>query len=130
MLFLTKEIFMFTTKKKILALIVIAGFFAIGSEVKAGFAVGQTTNATTQSAASTVPPPTPAPKKVVAGQTEALKLLLLMDTDKNGKVSRAEFTAFMAAEFDRMDVNHDGELDVKELEQSQLMVAHHGGTHR
>ena len=40
-----------------------------------------------------------------------------MDTDKSGKVSRAEFMAFMSAEFDRLDVNHDGELDVKELTQ-------------
>lgn len=53
-----------------------------------------------------------------------------MDTDKNGKISRAEYMAFMAAEFDRLDINHDGELDVKGLEKSQFMVAHHGGTHR
>jgi len=38
--------------------------------------------------------------------------------------------AFMAAEFDRLDVNKDRELDVKELERSQLIVVHHGGGHR
>jgi Ca2+-binding EF-hand superfamily protein len=58
-----------------------------------------------------------------------MKLLLLMDADKSGKVSRAEFMAFMTSEFDRLDINHDGELDVKELEQSQLAV-HRGGSHR
>jgi Ca2+-binding EF-hand superfamily protein len=53
-----------------------------------------------------------------------------MDADKNGKISRAEFMAFMAAEFDRLDVDKSGELDVKELEKSQLMVVRHGGGHR
>lgn len=53
-----------------------------------------------------------------------------MGTDKNGKVSRTEFIAFMTAEFDRLDTNHDGELDVRELEKSQLMVVRHGGEHR
>jgi hypothetical protein len=38
--------------------------------------------------------------------------------------------AFMAAEFDRLDVNHDGELDVKEMENSQFAVARRGGTRR
>lgn len=43
------------------------------------------------------------------------QLLGLMDTDRNGKVSRQEFMDFMAAEFDRLDTNKDGELDAKEL---------------
>ncbi len=64
-------------------------------------------------------------EKVAEGQAAALKLLKLMDTDKSGKVSRAEFMAFMAAEFDRLDLNHDGELDVAELE--QLQINHRGG---
>jgi hypothetical protein len=59
----------------------------------------------------------PSDKKVAAGESSAKQLLLLMDADKNGKVSRAEFMAFMGAEFESLDVNHDGELDVKELTQ-------------
>jgi len=59
----------------------------------------------------------PDQKKVAAGENPSKQLLLLMDTDKNGKVSKAEFMAFMDAEFDRLDVNHDSELDVKELTQ-------------
>lgn len=66
-----------------------------------------------------------APDKVIIGESATLKLLKLMDTDKNGKVSRAEFMAFMQAEFDRLDLDHDGELDVKELE--QLQINHRGG---
>jgi hypothetical protein len=130
MLFLTKEIFMITTRKKILALVVIAGLLSIGSVVKAAIGSGRATTAVSQAPASTAPVPAPAPKKIAAGQTEAVRLLLLMDADKNGKVSRAEFMTFMSAEFDRLDVNHDGELDVNELEQSKVWVAHHGGINR
>jgi Ca2+-binding EF-hand superfamily protein len=31
-----------------------------------------------------------------------------MDTDQNGKISHAEFMAFMEAEFQRLDLDHDG----------------------
>ena len=72
---------------------------------------------------------TPQSPNVAAGEPEAKKLLLLMDKDQNGKVSRKEYMDFMAAEFDRLDVNKDGELDVKELTQSQLVQAR-GGYHR
>jgi hypothetical protein len=64
-------------------------------------------------------------KKVAAGEGSAKQLLLLMDTDKNGKVSKAEFMAFMDAEFERLDLNRDGELDVKEL--TQFGVRHMTG---
>jgi hypothetical protein len=43
------------------------------------------------------------------------QLLLLMDQDRNGKISKAEFMAFMEAEFARLDTNHNDELDVYEL---------------
>jgi len=68
----------------------------------------------------------PNDKKVAAGEQEAKKLLLLMDTDKSGKVSKQEFMAFMEAEFERMDINKDGELDVKELTDSRVQVRTRG----
>jgi hypothetical protein len=121
---------MLSTKKKVLAAVIIAGLFAVGLMMKTAFAAGQSPNAAPQASGVPAPAITPQSAKVAAGEAEAKKLILLMDIDKNGKISRAEFMAFMAAEFDRLDVNKDGELDVKELEQSQLMVVHHGGGHR
>jgi hypothetical protein len=67
-------------------------------------------------------------QKVDAGVPATKQLLLLMDTDKNGKVSKQEFMTFMEAEFNRLDMNHDGELDVHEL--TQLRVRSTGGYHR
>jgi hypothetical protein len=65
-------------------------------------------------------------KKLAAGEREAKKMLLLMDTDKSGKVSRQEFMSFMEAEFARLDINKDGELDVKELTDSRVQVRTRG----
>ena len=69
----------------------------------------------------------PKPQDNVAlGANEARQLLLLIDTGKTGKISKHEWMSFMEAEFDRLDVKKDGELDVKELTQSQLRVSHFG----
>lgn len=62
--------------------------------------------------------------KVALGEGEVKQLLLLMDTDKNGKISRQEYMKFMSAEFDMLDKDKSGELDPKELSQSQLRVSH------
>lgn len=61
------------------------------------------------------------------GDPEVKQLLLLMDKDQNGKISRQEFMSFMAAEFDRLDVDHNGELDVKELMALRVTLKHTGG---
>lgn len=67
-------------------------------------------------------------KRLALGEAEAKKMLLLMDKDKNGKVSKQEFMSFMEDEFDRLDVNKDGELDVKELTQTRVRIG--GAIHR
>jgi hypothetical protein len=59
-------------------------------------------------------------KQLAAATEHAKQLLLLMDTRKIGKVSKEEWMKFMEAEFDRLDSNHNGELDVKELTQSRM----------
>jgi Ca2+-binding EF-hand superfamily protein len=66
-------------------------------------------------------------EKVAEGEAYAKQMLVLMDRDKSGKVSRQEYMDFMAAEFDRMDKNKDGELDVNELTKVRLV---RGGGHR
>ena len=121
---------MFSMKKRILTAVAIAGLIAAGATMRTATVKGQATATApqvTQPGTSTISPQS---KEVVAGEMDAKRLVLLMDADKNGKVSKAEFMAFMAAEFDRLDVNHDGELDVKELEKSQLVPVRHGGGHR
>ena len=62
-------------------------------------------------------------KTLALGEDDVRDLLLLMDIDKNGKVSKKEFLDFMSAEFDRLDKDRSGELDPKELTQSQIRPA-------
>jgi Ca2+-binding EF-hand superfamily protein len=62
--------------------------------------------------------------KLALGEQELKQLLLLMDTDENGKISKQEWMKFMEAEFDRRDKDKNGQLDVKELTQSKLRVSH------
>ena len=69
----------------------------------------------------------PAPKPVdkpALGEEEVNQLLLLIDTNKSGKISKQEWMKFMEAEFERLDKNKTGELDVKEISQSRLRVSH------
>jgi EF hand domain-containing protein len=87
-----------------------AGLAATG--VRSSRAVAQTT--------ANVPKPQ---DKLVLGENEVKQLLLLMDTNQNGKISKQEYLHFMEAEFDRLDTNHNGELDPKELTQSKLRAS-------
>jgi EF hand len=58
------------------------------------------------------------------GEGQVKKLVLLMDTDNEGKVSKQEFMSFMEAEFNRLDKNKDGKLDVRELTQQPTKGFH------
>ena len=79
-------------------------------------------NAAAQKAA--VPKPQ---NKLAIAEEEVKQLLPLMDTDKRGMVSRQEFMRFMEAEFERLDKNRKGELNVKELTQSNLTASRFAG---
>lgn len=79
-------------------------------------------------AARSLVPAALAARRLDSGLKQTMQLLVLMETDPSGKVSKAEFMRFMEAEFDKLDKNNDGELDVKELSQSRYYV--HGGVHR
>jgi hypothetical protein len=41
------------------------------------------------------------------------QLLVLMDTDKGGMISRQEWIGYLAAEFDRLDKARSGMLDIR-----------------
>jgi hypothetical protein len=62
--------------------------------------------------------------KLSLGEAEVRQLLLLIDTDKNGKITKQEWMKFMEAEFDRLDKDKSGDLDAKDLTQSKLRVSH------
>ena len=117
---------MFSTRKIILTTVSAAALIALAVPLRTAIAAGQSAGSPTPA----TPAITPDSPQVAAASPQAIRLLQIMDSDKSGKISRAEYMAFMAAEFERLDVNHDGELDLKELEKSDLAVLHHGGTHR
>jgi Ca2+-binding EF-hand superfamily protein len=60
------------------------------------------------------------PDKLAIATANARQLLLLMDTDKNGKISKKEWMDFMSREFDRLDTDKSGQLDPHELLQSRV----------
>ncbi|MGD0570546.1 MAG: EF-hand domain-containing protein [Candidatus Sulfotelmatobacter sp.] len=65
----------------------------------------------------------PKPQDKFAQANENVKqLLLLLDADKNGKITKQEWMAFMEAEFNKLDKDGNGELDPKELLQARLSV--------
>jgi len=55
--------------------------------------------------------------KLALAEDHVKQLLLLMETDKQGKISKQQYLKFMEAEFERLDKGNKGELDVKELTQ-------------
>jgi hypothetical protein len=67
---------------------------------------------------------------VAIGAEQIIRVLPLMEQDKNGKISKEEFMKFMEAEFARLDKNKSGELDAKELTQSNLRVSRPAHTGR
>lgn len=100
---------MFETRKPIFVIFLIAILLACGAML--GPAMAQKTT------------PAKPPDKLVLGEDEVKQLLLLMDADRNGKISKQEWMTFMEAEFDRLDKDKSGELDQNELRKSQVRVS-------
>jgi hypothetical protein len=65
--------------------------------------------------------------KLAMGEDQVRQLLALMDADKNGKVSKEKYMRFMEAEFERLDREKKGELDVKELTKSTTTASRFAG---
>lgn len=101
--------FMSKSRNTLIAAMVLVGISSLGSLVSAA-------------AASPRLELTPRDKDTV-------RLLLQMEPDQNGKVTKAQFMGFMEAEFDRLDLNRDGTIDLKEFGQAHYYV-HAGGPHR
>ena len=64
------------------------------------------------------------PDKFTLANEDVKELLLLMDTDGNGRISKQEWMHFMEAEFNKLDRDGNGELDPKELLQTTLSIKH------
>lgn len=61
-------------------------------------------------------------KKSSGNQSGTKLWLTAMDKDKDGTVSKEEFTAYMQAQFDKADPDNDGTLDRNELGQLQKIL--------
>ena len=58
--------------------------------------------------------------KLALGEDKVEQLLLLIDTNKTGKVTKQEWMKFTEEEFDRLDKNKSGEIDARELVRSRF----------
>jgi len=71
---------------------------------------------------------TPKPQnKLALAEDHVKQVLLLMEADTQGKISKQQYMKFMEAEFERLDKGKKGELDVKELTQSTVAANHFVG---
>jgi hypothetical protein len=61
---------------------------------------------------------------LVLGESEVKELLLLMEPDKNGKITKQAWMKFVGQEFDKLDKDNKGELDAQELRRSTRPVKH------
>jgi len=52
--------------------------------------------------------------KLALGEYEVKQLLILI-SDRNGRVTKEEWEKFVEAEFDKLDKKKSGELDIKQL---------------
>lgn len=65
--------------------------------------------------------------KLAIGEDQVKQLLLLMETNPQGKVSKQEYMKFMEAEFERLDKEKKGELDVKQVAHANLTASRYTG---
>jgi Ca2+-binding EF-hand superfamily protein len=71
---------------------------------------------------------TPKPQdKLALGEEQVRQLLPLMNTDSYGKVSKQDYMRFMEAEFQRLDKDKNGELDVRALTQPNVTANRYVG---
>ena len=65
--------------------------------------------------------------RLTLGEEHVKQLLLLMDADKNGVVSKQEYMRYMEAEFQRLDKSHEGQLNARQLNQATVSASRFTG---
>jgi hypothetical protein len=61
--------------------------------------------------------------RLAIGEEHVKQLLLIMEADSNGVVSKQEYMKFMEAEFERLDKGSKGQLNARQLNQSTLSAS-------
>jgi hypothetical protein len=70
----------------------------------------------------------PKPQNQLALAEDHVKqVLLLMEADKQGKISKQQFMKFMEAEFERLDTTKTGQLDVKQVTRPTITAKNYVG---
>lgn len=65
--------------------------------------------------------------RLALGEEQVKQLLLLLDANTQGKISKQQYMKFMEAEFERLDKHKTGELDVKQIAHSDLSASRYAG---
>jgi hypothetical protein len=65
--------------------------------------------------------------RLTLGEEHVKQLLLLMDADKNGMVSKQEYMRYMEAEFQRLDKSHEAQLNARQLNQATVSASRFTG---
>jgi hypothetical protein len=58
--------------------------------------------------------------RLAMGEENVRQLLLLMDADNNGNISKQSYMKYMEAEFHRLDKSNQDQLNARQLTQSTL----------
>jgi hypothetical protein len=60
--------------------------------------------------------------RLALGEEHVKQLLLIMETDSTGMISKQQYMKFMEAEFQRLDKSRQGQVNARELNQSTLLA--------
>jgi uncharacterized protein YneF (UPF0154 family) len=97
-------------KRNVIAAIVLPTALLLGAITGISFAQKQN-----------VPKPVDTPAMI---EQHAKELMVLIKPDKEGMVTKEQWMKFMSEEFDRLDTNHDGKINQKDLQESMLWGSH------
>jgi hypothetical protein len=102
-------------------------YLTLAAIATSGFVAYSTFGAGVAHISSSSGAPNPTEYQLAKAEPLVKRLLLLMDADNNNKVSKQEFMNYMSQEFDNLDVNKSGYLDIAELKKLSVSQPHPGG---